>query len=477
MKASKSCFILGVALACAALTLSLAVCAQSQTVTFLYQFTGEQAIATSLIQGTDGNFYGAAGAGAFDEGQIFRMTPSGELTTVYSFCARTNCPDGNTPVPLMLASDGNFYGETWGGGAYNLGTIFRMTLDGKITTLYSFCSSSGCGNGLYTHGVIQASDGNFYGSTPLGGVGNNGILFRISSTGAFKLLYTFCSLAICTDGSGPGYPPIEASDGNFYGVTAYGGISDGGVFYRLTPEGAYKVLYNFCNYDVSCETGNRTGSRPQAVVQDTNGNFLGTTLNGGNINNDGTIFEITPPNQYQVLHRFDSNNEYPAYGLTLANDGNFYGATEDNGYTGDGTIFEFTPESVYTPLFTFECCNEGYDPAYGPLFQGTDGSLYGTTLYSAGACCYGTIFSLSNNLSPLVETAPLAGKVGQSVLILGNNLTGSSSVTFNGVAAKFTVESDTYIKATVPTGATTGTVSVVTPSGTLKSNPQFLVTK
>jgi uncharacterized repeat protein (TIGR03803 family) len=212
-------------------------------------------------------------------------------------------------------------------------------------------------------------------------------------------------------------------------------------------------------------------------VQDTNGNFLGTTLNGGNINNDGTIFEITPPNQYQVLHRFDSNNEYPAYGLTLANDGNFYGATEDNGYTGDGTIFEFTPESVYTPLFTFECCNEGYDPAYGPLFQGTDGSLYGTTLYSAGACCYGTIFSLSNNLSPLVETAPLAGKVGQSVLILGNNLTGSSSVTFNGVAAKFTVESDTYIKATVPTGATTGTVSVVTPSGTLKSNPQFLVTK
>jgi uncharacterized protein (TIGR03437 family) len=96
----------------------------------------------------------------------------------------------------------------------------------------------------------------------------------------------------------------------------------------------------------------------------------------------------------------------------------------------------------------------------------------------AGLCNgYGTIFTLSNGLSPLVETVPVAGPVGQTVLILGNRLTGTTSVTFNGAEAAFTVESDTYIKARVPAGATTGTVSVVTPSGTLKSNPQFVVSK
>jgi hypothetical protein len=107
----------------------------------------------------------------------------------------------------------------------------------------------------------------------------------------------------------------------------------------------------------------------------------------------------------------------------------------------------------------------------------TDGGLYGATLYNSNDCCSGAIFKFSNGLSPLVQAVPTAGKVGQSIIILGNGLSGSTSVTFNGVAATFTVESDTYIKATVPAGATTGTVSVVTPSGTLTSNPQFVVTR
>jgi hypothetical protein len=166
----------------------------------------------------------------------------------------------------------------------------------------------------------------------------------------------------------------------------------------------------------------------------------------------------------------------PIFGITLANDGNFYGTSVDYGYDG-GRLFEVTPKGVYTELYTFQCCNEGYDPFWQPPFQGTDGLLYGTTLYGPGNCCYGTIFTLDNGISPSVETVPTGGKAGQQVLILGNNLAGTSSVTFNGVAAKFIVESDTYIKAAVPKGATTGTVSVVTPSGTLDSNPQFVVTK
>ncbi len=119
--------------------------------------------------------------------------------------------------------------------------------------------------------------------------------------------------------------------------------------------------------------------------------------------------------------------------------------------------------------------NDGALPV-GPLFQGTDGSLYGTTPYGPNNT-NGSVFKFSNSLTPLVQTAPGIGKVGQHVLILGNDLTGTTSVTFNGVPAEFKVEKNTFIRATVPAGATTGTVSVVTPSGTLNSNPQFVVTK
>jgi hypothetical protein len=159
----------------------------------------------------------------------------------------------------------------------------------------------------------------------------------------------------------------------------------------------------------------------------------------------------------------------------VANDGNLYGTTT-NGIS-NGNIYQITPEGIYTSLYTF--CNptrcNAYYATYG-LLQGTDGILYGATAYG-GSHSSGIAYSFANNLSPLVKTVPVAAAVGARVIILGNGLTGSTSVTFNGVSAAFTVNSYTYITATVPTGATTGTVSVVTPSGTLNSNPQFRVTK
>ena len=168
----------------------------------------------------------------------------------------------------------------------------------------------------------------------------------------------------------------------------------------------------------------------------------------------------------------------------IANDGNLYATTIGNEFGANGgNIVEISPQGVATLIYTFgECGSTGYNPV-STLFQGTDGTLYGMTAYGGdgtfdGGCGgYGTIYLVSNGLSPLVETSPVAGKAGESVIILGNGLTGTSSVAFNGVTAAFTVKSDTYIKATVPAGATTGVVSVVTPSGTLKSNPQFVVTK
>jgi len=456
----------------ALLALSLAVCAQAQTLTFLTQFTGTQTHATSVIQATDGNFYGATvGDNNQNYGTIFRMTSTGELSTIYTFCSQPNCADGEQPyVGPILGKGGNLYGVVHSGGnATGSGTFYKMTLDGQLTTLYTFCSLQNCADGQVPNGVIQGWDGNFYGTTELGGANNSGTFFQISPSGMFKVLHSFCSLAKCVDGAGANV--IQGIDGNFYG-TGGGGTLGGGVFYQVTPGGTYKVLHNFCFYtDVNC-----TGSYPTAIVQDAKGNFFGATEFGGH-NGYGTVFELTSQYQYRVLHWFDANHgKYPIFGLTLANGGNFYGTTNDASPPDNGTLFEITPTGVYTPLYRFGCCNTGYDP-WSPLFQGTDGLLYGTTLYGTGRCCYGTIFSLDNGLSRLVETVPTGGKVGQSIIILGNGLTGSTSVTFNGIPAVFTVESDTYIKAAVPTAATTGTVSVVTPSGTLNSNPQFVVTK
>jgi uncharacterized repeat protein (TIGR03803 family) len=447
-------------------------------VTFVARFSGNQGSTTGVFQATDGNFYGTAGGGANDQGQLFRMTPAGKLVTIYSFCSLPNCADGESPYPSpILGSDGNLYGVTEGGNANFAGTFYKVTLDGKLTTLYTSATTCipSCPEGIGLNGITQASDGNFYGTMYAGGnATSSGTIFSISPTGKFTVLYNFCSLANCVDGQNPEFPPIQGSDGNFYGTTYNGGTEGGedsqggGVVYQLTPSGTYTVLHSFCGQnDDNCDTG----MNPSTVVADAHGNLFGTTVYGLAV-----AFEITSTHEYRILHTFDSaiDGYYPA-GLILASDGNFYGMTGEGGTANEGTIFEMTPAGEFTSLYSF-AYPKGYDPSSG-LFQATDGSLYGATAYSIFPCCYGTIFSLSNGLSPLVETVPVAGNVGTSVIILGNNLTGSTGVTFNGVEAAFTVESDTYIKATVPKGATTGPVSVVTPSGTLNSNPQFVVTR
>ena len=457
-----------------AVTFSLAECAPAQAVTFLYHFTGtqgaDQGSAASIIQGTDGNFYGVGAGGANGLGRVFRMTPSGKLSTIYSFCSQPNCTDGYGPISLILGSDGNLYGiAQLGGNANNSGTFFRLTLGGKFAKLYTFCSESGCADGTAPLRALQASDGNFYGNTEYGGAGTYGTIFRISPSGEYKLMHAFCLTEACPDGILPIYPPIEANDGNFYGAANTGGVNGAGVLYKLTPDGTFTVLYSLCALP-----GCTDGFNPNAVVQDGNGTFFGTTGAGG-LYGRGTVFEVTSTGQYTVPHSFDGvDGSLPTMGLTLANDGNLYGETELGGVAGLGSLFEITSAGAYTSLYSF--APKGVEPFDGPLFQGTDGILYGTTPWATqGPCCYGTIFTLFNDLSPLVETVPVAGKVGKKILILGNGLTGTTSVTFNGVSAEFTVESDTYIKATVPAGATTGTVQVITPTQTLNSNPAFQV--
>jgi uncharacterized repeat protein (TIGR03803 family) len=477
MKSSKSLLTLGFAFACAAITFSLAVHAEAQTFSYFTNFSARDE-GSSVMQATDGNLYMGGGPGAYGQGAILRVTPSGGFNVLYSFCSQRGCPDGTDPSTPILGSDGNFYGTTeYGGNRFNGGTVYKMTLGGELTTLYSFCTSKECPGGASPEGIIQASDGNFYGTTGGGGNASNmGTIFSISPTGEFKVLNDFCSLANCVDGYNQFFPPIQGIDGNLYGATLLGGAHSGGVLYRLSLAGEYTIIYNFCSLSDCLD-----GGVPNTIVQDAKGNFFGTTEEGGS-RGFGTVFEFTSTNQYIVLDSFDYALGDPLAGLTLASDGNFYGITR--GGTNGGTVFEVTPEGRIRFLNIFEDCalDSGWDPLFS-LFQGTNGSLYGTTAYgnSVGDCNnngagYGTMYSISG-LGPLVETAPLAGPVDQSVIILGNNLTGTTSVTFNGAEAAFTVESDTYIQAKVPKGATTGVVSVVTPSGTLKSNPQFVVSK
>jgi uncharacterized repeat protein (TIGR03803 family) len=478
MKNSNSLRTLGFALACAAIILSLAVCAQAQTFTTLGNFTGFNGAYPSfgsMVQATNGNYYGSTQYGGKnkDYGAIFQLTAAGTLSTLYTFCTLAACADGAFPeVAPILGSDRNFYGTTTSGGnSTNAGTVYKMTIGGKLTTLYAFCPTQSCSDGFSPIGLIQGSNSNFYGVTQNGGAFREGTIFELTSTGQFKVLHSFCNQPGCTTGALPGASPMQASNGNLYGTTTGGGFHGGGVVYEITPGGSYKALYNFCS-----QTNCADGSVSQAtLVQDANGNLYGTTLYGGSYGH-GTVFEITPSDQYIVLHSFDGiDGETPQSAVTLANDGNLYGTTTNG--SNDGNIYQITPEGTYTSLYSF--CNNSicsaYAAAYG-LLQGTNGIFYGATA-DGGTHNEGIVYSFSNNLGPLVKTVPTAAKIGARVIILGNGLTGTTSVTFNGVPASFTVESDTYITATVPAGATTGTVSVVTPSGALNSSPQFLVTK
>jgi uncharacterized repeat protein (TIGR03803 family) len=474
--------------------LSLALSLSAQTFTTLHSFdnTDGAFILAGLIQATDGNFYGTAyegGANCSPDGcgTIFKITPGGALTTLHSFCSQSNCTDGEYPEAGLIQANGNFYGTTYEGGANcapdGCGTIFKITSGGTLTTLYNFCSQSGCSDGYYPEaGLIQASNGDFYGTTTFGGAGGVGTVFKITPSGTLTTLHSFCSQSNCTDGYYPEAGLIQATNGNFYGTTyAGGGANSRGTVFKITPSGTLTTLYSFCP-----QSGCPDGSDPQAgLAQATNGNFYGTTFAGGT-HDLGTVFKITLSGNLTTVHSFCSvgypdcaDGDLPRFGaLVQATNGDLYGTAPSGGaQIYYGIIFKITPGGSLTTLYSFcpqSGCPDGDDPR-GTLVQDTNGNLYGTT-FAGGANGFGTVFSLSVGLGPFVETQTTSGKVGAHVKILGTNLTGATSVTFNGTTATFHVVSSSEITTTVPTGASTGKVKVVTPHGTLTSNVNFRVT-
>lgn len=427
----------------------------------------------TLVQGLDGNFYSTTRVGE----SVFKITPAGVVTNVYTFCRSHECLDGRDPYSgVILATDENFYGTTYLGGwghcrigAQNTGcgTVFRITPDGSLLTLFSFAHPFG------VHpwgGLVEGPDGYVYGTTEFGGAHGMGSVFKIIAPGYLYVLHDFCDEVGCA------VAPIGAltfaTDGNFYGTASAGGANSGGQVFAMNLSGQMKPLYNFDVYSPE------NGFSPMAgVIQASDGSFYGTTSAGGDMscnapNGCGTIFEMKPGGALTTLHAFEEQDGFESdAALFQATDGNFYGTSKYGGDLscypplGCGTVFQITPDGVYTVLHVFEDF-DGIGPQ-SSLMQGTDGKLYGTT--------QDTVFSIDMGLNPNVAFVRPFGGVAQNVEILGQGFRSATNVSFHGHRAHFSVDSDTSLTANLPKGATTGFATVTVSTGVLSSNVPFRV--
>jgi uncharacterized repeat protein (TIGR03803 family) len=385
-------------------------CAAADTYATIYNFCtqspttyceGDGQVPDSLIQGLDGNFYGTTQYGGLGNwGTVFNVTPAGTLTRLYSFCnpdTYPDCPDGASIALLIQSTDGTLYGVASLGGAKKDGTLFKLTLDGTETTIHTFCSRAGCADGGAPFGLLQDARGTFFGITNGGGANGYGTFYKLNASGGLATLYSFCSQANCTDSGYPGHL-VEGMDGNFYGTTsvggtgagepASGGVSVGGVIFKVSASGEFNTLYNFCS-----QTNCTDGKFPVDLIQASNRDFYGVTIEGG-ANNSGTVFKLTPSGALTTLYNFcsKSSGSIPCtdgsapVGLIQANDGQLYGITRAGGTRADGEVFKIGLGGFLTKLYSFceffpRRCTDGRSP--DALIQATDGNFYGTT--SSGA--------------------------------------------------------------------------------------------
>jgi len=477
----KSRFVLALICAAAAAPAS----AQTFGTVLSFQQSISAGSTTALAQGTDGNLYGVGGGGKYNQGTIFRVAPNGRLTVIYNFCSQyPSCPDGADPVGLVLGTDGAFYGTAAHGGyngcEYSCGTLFRITPDGKFTTLYQFGGFDGS-NPL--GGLAEAPDGSFLGTTVTGGANGGGTVFKTSRQGKLTTIYNFCDRPQCADGYQPTSTLSLGVDGSFYGITSFGGTGENcdGLFYygcgtafRITSTGDLTTLYSFCSAGQSCADGYGPYS---GLLLATDGDFYGVTQT--------TAFRLTRFGKLTTLYSFCSkpncaDGSWAQGELIEGTDRNLYGVTVAGGNeacegdfgAGCGTIFDLARSDAFTTLHSFDG-TDGETPLAG-LIQATNGTFYGTTP-AGGSNGSGTLFRLDMGLGPFVAFVRGYGKIEQRAQVLGQGFEGTSAVSFNGTLATFKVVSDTYLTAMIPQGATTGYVTVTTPTGVLTSNVPFRV--
>jgi len=419
---------------------------------------------SSLVQGGDGNFYGTTNSGgAGGLGCIFKMTPAGQVTILVSFNGGS-VPRGSNPIcGLTLGADGDFYGVTQSGGTSGLGTVFKVTPAGVFTTLLSFTGTTGSFLGSNPRASLAlGSDGNFYGTTATGGAGGFGTIFKLTPAGVLTTLVQFTG----TTGSYPGSTPtgalMQGTDGNFYGTTSLGGANNLGTVFMVTPTAIFASLASF-----SGTTGSALGSSPKgALVQMPGNKFYGTTQTGG-ANNFGNVFVITPAGVMTTLVSFTGSTgsalgATPQGALVAGTDGALYGCTAAGGLNNVGSIFKVTTDGLFSTLVNLTAA-----PNIGRLTQGADGRLYGATLGGGGANGHGMLFTapiggapaVLNTLVPVSGTTALNARAGM--------LLGPDGNYYGTTVAGGAINSGSVFKLT-PAGLYTTLISF---TGTSGSNP------
>jgi len=401
------------------------------------------------------------------------MTPSGSLTTLHNFVKT----DGSSPTGgVVFASDGNLYGTTNQGGSPNAGTVFKVTPGGAFTSLYSFTGTTLDG-GSPVGKLVPASDGNLYGVASAGGANNCGSIYQITTSGTFTLMYSFnCP----SDGGDPHDGMIQATDGNLYGTTSEAGPAGYGTAYRFTLDGTFTVVHAF---------GGADGHTPySALIQATDGMFYGTTQAGGSAGL-GTVFRMTTNGALTTLYSFSGTDGKNPWGaLVQGSDGNFYGTTYNGGNAIYGTIFVITPEGQLTRLHSFTG-GDGQNPAAG-LAEDPAGTFIGTTFVGGtnnDGVVFSLTYSAppppapsinTNGVVPVYSTVPII-QSGEWISIYGDNLAaksatwnsdfptslGGTTVTIGGEPAYLWYVSSGQINLQVPDGLPAGSTSVVVTTG------------
>ena len=420
----------------------------------------------SLVESPDGNFYGTAvggGVGLNAQGTVFKMTPSGHVSVIYSFAEEPDgvLPEGSAPNSLVEGVDGFLYGVATFNGPLGLGTAFKLSKRGTIEDLHDFCAGFECNDGAYPAFITQALDGNFYGTTGPSSPPAN-VLFRLSPTGTFKVTHVFEAPKTPLDGSGA-FGLIEAPDGSFYSATVAG--EQNGPFntvFRFTPQSsAYKILHDF---DFSAYAASN-------LAQTASGELFGLQANS-------ELYEISTAGKYQALGPL-SPTHYADGGILVASDGNLWGTFQGGDCGDQGMVFAASTTGTVLQNILFDCATVG--ESLGSMIQAADGKFYGVTAGSGGpstdSITNGTIWVLDAGLPApaptLVNFAPTSGAAGTGVLLQGQHFIGTTAVSVDGVNAAFRVLTVNYLRVVVPSGAKTGKVTVTNAGGTTTSTKLF----
>lgn len=444
------------------LCLALAIPALAQpAITVIATFPANPLVPFQLIQGAGGNFYGVTTFGGHHEmGTIFRMTPQGNLSKVFTF----NGANGARPMAaLVQGRGGNFYGTTQQGGTSGQGTIFKMSRAGTLQTLRSFvCHQASCPDGDFPDTkLVRGLDGSYYGTTYVGGSAQKGVVFRIGPQGSFVVLHSF-GHPTKKLGAYPRGPLLLASDGNLYGTCERGGAYGMGTIFMVTPQGQVKLFHTFGPQDTE-------GIGPAGdLVEGSDGNLYGNTEVGG-ANQWGTLFKISLHGTYQKIYDFPSGSSLFLRSLLQASDGNLWGIF--NYYN----IYAISTSGSI--VHNIDMLAQGVAPI-SALMQGSDGKLYagGDDINHGDKIVILAIYAgLLPPTPTIAEFRPASGLVGNEVVVSGANYVGATGVTFNGVSASFVVNASGVITATVPAGASSGPIQVTTPGGTVAGQTDFTV--